>query len=146
VELVPALHRWGFRLAIATHSDEAEFGGPVGPETHILGSELANALLGECFDPEVASDFFVVAYNPRVRLKDGKDEKDKEHNLLKRNHMRRIQQHFGVRADEILFFDDTPSVVKDCTETCGVRTVEVNPRIGFQLSDVFSGFDGVERR
>lgn len=37
VRLIPALFAEGFSLAIATHSDEAEFGNDVKRETHILG-------------------------------------------------------------------------------------------------------------
>jgi hypothetical protein len=117
MKLVPALHAHKLYLAIATHSDEAEFGGEIQPETHILGKELATALVNQAFSEDIASSFFVVAYNPRWHA-----EGQKEENKIKRYHMKELQRHFEVEAKDILFLDDTPSVVEDCIQTCGVRT------------------------
>jgi hypothetical protein len=130
-ELVPALHAQQLYLAIATHSDEAEFKGEIQPETHILGKELATALVNQTFSEEIASSFFVVAYNPRWHA-----EGQEEENKIKRYHMRELQRHFGVEANEILFLDDTPSVVEDCIQTCGVRTIQIDPERAFRLSDI----------
>jgi hypothetical protein len=130
-ELVPALHAHGFYLAIATHSDEAEFREEIQPETHILGKELATALVNQLFSEEIASSFFVVAYNPRWHA-----EGQEEVNKIKRYHMKELQRHFEVKANDILFLDDTPSVVEDCIQTCGVRTIQIDPERAFQLSDL----------
>lgn len=133
ITLVPELHREGFGLAIATHSDEAEYnGGTVNQETHIVGEELARALVNKHFSKEVADSFYIVAYNPSARGDEGK-AKD---NLVKRYHMRLISAHFGVKPSEIMFFEDTPSIVLDTRKTCSVHAVQVNPRKGFQAKDI----------
>ena len=60
VRLVPLLQEAGIGVGIATHSDEAEYDGRwVRPETHVLGSELARALLERSFEPAVARDFLM---------------------------------------------------------------------------------------
>jgi hypothetical protein len=137
--LVPRLFAAGYCMAIATHSDVAEYGvkneGFVQPETHILGEELARALLDHHFPANVARAFFIVAYNPRHRGPEG----ELEVNRIKRHHMRMLTNHFQVQAAaDILFFDDTPHVVDDCRESCGVRAVQVDPEVGFQLSDLLN--------
>jgi hypothetical protein len=130
--LVPLLHEHGFGLSIATHSDEAEFGGLIKPETHILGSELASALIQRYFTSELVNTFFIVAYNPRAR-KDG----NQEDNKLKRYHVRKLLQHFQVQPQEIVFFDDTPTVVNDCNR-CGLNAILVDANEGFQASDLLN--------
>jgi len=141
VRLVPVLYERGFFLSIATHSDEAEFefDDSIGPETHILGSELATALLRYHFPDEITSSFFVVAYNPSARAKKltGNEEEENERSLYKRHHMRRIRNRFQIDdPKEILFFDDTPQVVADCRQVCGVRAVLVDAQRGFRMSDL----------
>lgn len=131
VKLIPRLHEEGIGLAIATHSDEAEFRGEIKPDTHVLGSEIAKALVEKYFSCEIASAFLIIAYNPRVR-----PGGDKEENKIKRYHMHNISEHFKCRPEEILFLDDTESVVKDCNEFCGVNTILVDPRRGFQIHDI----------
>ncbi|CAB9501285.1 Inherit from apiNOG: P36-like protein [Seminavis robusta] len=130
-KLVPFLHRDGFGLSIATHSDEAEFGILVKPETHILGSELARALISKYFPSEIVDSFFLVAYNPRARP-DG----HKEENKIKRYHIRKLIEHFQVEPHEILFLDDTKKVVEDLNKTCGVKAFLVDEKKGFELSDI----------
>jgi LmbE family N-acetylglucosaminyl deacetylase len=135
VDLVPLLRRSGIGVCIATHSDEAEYGGLIRPSTHILGSELASALLDRCFDPKVAQSVLVVAYNPRARGREGALEE----NRVKRYYVRQIRSHFGVSAaasDQILLLDDLKEVVDDCRSYCGIRAVQVDPRTGFRLQDV----------
>jgi hypothetical protein len=143
--LVPRLHKEQFGLAMATHSDQAEFGGEIQSETHILGDELARAVLEHCFtstttaadekdvDTSIVSSFFIVAYNPRVHPPTNNDED----NQIKRYHMRQVKQRFGViDGNEIVFFDDTVDVVKDCVDVCGVRAIAVDPQFGFRLEDL----------
>jgi len=139
LRLVPALQKHGFALSIATHSDEAEFGFLVRPETHILGKELATTLVQRYFEESIASSFFIVAYNPRVQPGGSNPE-----NKIKRYHMREIQQHFQVDPQDILFFDDTANVVHDCFNTCGVKTIKVDPNKGFQLSDLLEKLNSTE--
>jgi hypothetical protein len=140
--LVPLLHKEQFGLAIATHSDQAEFGGEIQSETHILGEELVRALLEHCFpvsdeDEEgvvasIVSSFFIVAYNPRVH-----SPTNDEDNKIKRYHMRQVKQKFGITdGNDVVFFDDTPEVVQDCVDVCGVRAIAVDPEFGFRLEDL----------
>jgi hypothetical protein len=129
--LVPKLYEHGFGLAIATHSDEAEFGESVQPATHILGKELATALVQRHFDNAISSSFFIVAYNPRVHPLD-----DVQSNTAKRHHMRRLREHFLVKPEEILFFDDTSDIISDCRDHCGVRAFHIDPTLGFRLEDL----------
>jgi hypothetical protein len=155
VQLVPALHAAGFFLAIATHSDEAEYdtagstGGTssaaaaaaavgIHKETHILGHELATALLDRYFSAAIVAAFCIVAYNPRVRLGNGSADKEVENHKVKRYHMRRLQEHFGVEdPSRILLLDDTPAVVQDCRDFCGVQAVLVqSAEKGLQWSDI----------
>lgn len=132
LRLIPALHNHGeIGLSIATHSDQAEYNGDIQPDTHILGDELAHAIVKHHFDEAVANAFFIVAYNPRARG----TTQDRQR-CIKRHHMFEIQRHFGVQPSEIMFFDDTKQVVEDFNEFCGVLTVHVDPNKGFQLSDL----------
>jgi hypothetical protein len=132
--MVPALHAAGVGLAIATHSDELELTiqrHRMDPATHIIGSELANAVLTTHFHDDVVRAFHIVAYNPKVR-----STKHDEANKVKRHHMKYLQQSFGVEAHEILFFDDVPHIVEDCANVCGVHAVLVNAQVGFQYHDL----------
>ena len=133
---VPKLQQHGFYLAIATHSDEAEFDGPIQRDTHILGMELATRLVHDCFPMEVSSAFSIVAYNPRVH-----PEHDSELNKYKRYHMRVLLAKYGVQGNEVAFFDDTLAVVDDCLNHCGIiHAVQVDDNIGFQIDDVINNF------
>jgi len=154
VALVPALHRHGgFCIAVTTHSDEAEFedtskraddgSSRIHRDTHILGEELVTALLERYFTPEIVRDVCIVAYNPRVRR--GGMTDDDERNKIKRYHMRQLQEHpwsggggqRPLQPSEIVLWDDTDAVVRDCREHCGVRAVQVlDPDKGLQWSDV----------
>ena len=137
VQLVPALHAAGFSLAIATHSDEAEFdstAADITRGTHIMGNELVTALLHHHFPKDIVSAFCIVAYNPRVR-----GQIDSEENKIKRYHMRQLLEHFDDVDDvsHIVFFDDVPAVVQDCRDHCGVQAVQVdNPAAGLQWTDI----------
>ena len=112
----------GLVIAVATHSDQAatqlHFGRRFGARQRH-------------FDEQVAQAFFIVAYNPRAR-----GTADNDAHCSKRYHRKELQRHFAVSASEILFFDDTAHVVQDCSEVCGVLTVQVDPQKGFQLSNL----------
>jgi hypothetical protein len=132
VHLVPLLHESGIGVGIATHSDEAQYGRFIRPETHILGSELARAVLDRCFEPNVASRCLVVAYNPRARGPEGALQE----NRVKRFHVRQFLRHYGAEPNQILLVDDLDEVVDDCRSHCGIHAVKVNPATGFCLQDL----------
>ena len=142
LQLVPALYKDGtFQLAVATHSDEAQFKtgchvDEIDPSTHIMGFELATQMLQICFPAEIAQSFLVVSYNPRAR-----GTMEDPDNCVKRHHMREIRNYFGASSKDILFFDDTPEVVSDCLTSCGVKAVQVNANVGFQIEDLLNAFD-----
>jgi hypothetical protein len=154
VALVPPLVSEGIGVAIATHSDSNEYRGSIARDSHILGCELAAAVLNHCFPYLCASQdgtamiegsaatgdeagaqmqvgvFRVVGYNPRVRRGGELDC-----NKAKRYHMRALMQHFGCTPSEVLFFDDLEENVADCL-SIGVKAVRVNPETGFKISDL----------
>lgn len=132
--LVPRLYDHGFHLAIATHSDEAEFDGiDVQRETHILGTELATRLVRDCFSQEVSDAFAIVAYNPRVHP----EQCNLEDYQFKRYHMRFLLSKFGVQSTQVAFFDDTATVVDDCRQYCRMPyAFQVNSDFGFRMQDV----------
>lgn len=129
--IVPELHKHGFGLSISTHSDEAEFGGDVQPESHILGSELAQALVDRHFEPAISSAFKIIAYNPRFHPDDSKEE-----NKIKRCHIRKLLEHFKVLPKDIVFLDDVKEITEDCNQTCGVNAILVDAKQGFKISDL----------
>ena len=148
--LVPELFKHGFYLAIATHSDEAEFvtgrqASMINPNTHILGKELASKLIEKYFTNDIVSSFFIVAYNPRAHHHRQEEEEEQEQenneeeniNKMKRYHFRLIRNHFSdVESKEILFFDDTEDIVRDCNEFCNINAFQVDPNFGFRLEDI----------
>jgi hypothetical protein len=96
VGLIPRLFAAGINMAIATHSDAAEYGvvdQHVQPQTHILGEELARALVDHLFPTEMSRFLFIVAYNPRHQGAEGL----LEDNRIKRHHMRVLKHHFQVQ-------------------------------------------------
>jgi hypothetical protein len=141
LQLVSALHNEGsFQIAIATHSDEAEFQNgrhvdEIHPSTHIMGFELATQMLLDCFSSEVAQSILVVSYNPRAQ-----GTMEDPERCVKRYHMRKIKNNFKASYEEMIFFDDTPEIVKDCIENCGVKTVLVDAEKGFQIEDLLNAF------
>ncbi|CAM9292436.1 unnamed protein product [Choristocarpus tenellus] len=126
---VPILIEEGLNVAVATHSDRAEYNWLQGrtPRTHLLGEDLVWAVLNACF-PHRAASFFVVAYNPRARSWFPREE-----NRGKRLHVRLIAEHYGVDASEVILFDDDQDNV---SLSQGFRAVKVNPAVGFRISDL----------
>jgi hypothetical protein len=51
IRLAPALAAAGIAQAVTTHSDRAEHGGRNPPETHLLGEDLAAAVLARTLPP-----------------------------------------------------------------------------------------------
>jgi len=138
-EIVPRLHHLGIGVAIATHSDEAEFSAARGvvPESHILGNELAVQVLKANFPPKIVETVKVVAYQPNVRPEAAHDESF----LYKRFHMRELCEHFKVKPGEILFFDDLRHIVDDCKRYCNVHAIQVDETRGFHLEDLINGLN-----
>lgn len=146
--LVPELFKHGFYLAIATHSDETEFvtgrqASMIHPKTHILGKELAKKLIEKHFSDDIVSSFFIVAYNPRahhqveVVVEEEENNEEENNNKMKRYHFRQIRNHFcDVEPKEIIFFDDTEEIVRDCKEFCNINAFQVDQTFGFRLEDI----------
>ena len=56
---------------------------------------------------------------------------------MKRYHFRLIRNHFSnVEPKEIIFFDDTEEIVRDCNEFCNINAFQVDPNFGFRLEDI----------
>ena len=93
---VSALAREGIYLAVATHSDEVEYGvtHPTHPATHIMGAELAERVLAAAV-PQHAASFKVVAYHPTHR----KDPLRDTTNAGKQHHIRLIASVKSIRRD-----------------------------------------------
>jgi hypothetical protein len=146
--LVPALKMAGIKLAIATHSDGIEHTNKKPRTTHIIGKELADAVLFGSV-PQDATAFFVVAFNQKRRAKTQYDPSvhgtaalldsssypsalAAEHN--KRLHMHMIAAHFNLSTSDLILFDDDPTNV---SQTGGdFMAVKVDDKLGFQLSDI----------
>ena len=137
ITLVPALYKANFKLAIATHSDEEEFymkekRKQINGETHILREELVATLLNTYFNSDVVSSFYVIAYNPRAH-----NQMNSPENKIKRYHMGKILEFYGqdqVKPNEILFFDDTKHIIKDCQQHIKIiHSYQVNPKYGFRI-------------
>lgn len=139
-EIVPKLHAAGIQLAIATHSNEADYARKnLDQSLYIMGSELAKAVLGANFEPEIAEAFEVIGYNPRAR-----GTTEDERTKVKRHHMRCLQERFEVKPEDILFFDDVPHIVEDCRAVCGVHSVLVDENVGFQCDDLLRWAQGFQ--
>ncbi len=89
------------------------------------------SLLEKHFPPTISSSFFIIAYNPRVHPED-----DLVQNKIKRHHMRKLQEHYLGKPQEIIFFDDSLDVVADCKDTCEVMAFCVDPNFGFRVEDL----------
>lgn len=89
----------GLLLAVATHSDEKEY-GLLRPQTHyIVGEDLVRAVLHAAGLSESA--FFIQAYNPAVR---GTSRDAAMQN--KKRHIRNIASHYAVDPSACLLLDD----------------------------------------
>jgi hypothetical protein len=139
--LVPLLHRHGFPLAMATHSDSSEYTDTICPDTHIIGQELAKEVLMHNFDNEIVDSFCIVAYNPKCYADGGNDM-----NQVKRYHMRVIRNHYNVKCEEMLILDDTKEVIDDCRDHCHVHAVYVDGSVGLRGNDLLDYLRALETR
>jgi acetyl esterase/lipase len=124
-----SLHNCGIKLAVATHSDSFEYNFIKSQDAFIIGDELVKLVL-ETAVPDLASYFHIIAYNPAIR-------KDGHHidNQNKRLHMRLISQHYQVKREECLLFDDDEGNV---INNSGFKAVLVDWKTGFKFNDVES--------
>ena len=84
------LHNNGIRMAIATHSDAAEYNDIYRhPRDYIIGEELASKVL-EYSVREIMDSFYIVAYNPRARKNFNLEDANKKY------HIRKIAKHYDV--------------------------------------------------
>ena len=120
-----AFHRLGIKLSIATHSDACEY-GYFRPETnYIIGDALVKEVLASSV-PEIADDFFIVAYNPSSR--GNRDVRDG----YKKRHIREIATHYNVARAEIVLVDDD---ARNCANTNDEFTAyQVDPDTGFDIN------------
>mmetsp|Transcript_29088 Transcript_29088/g.73707 ORF Transcript_29088/g.73707 Transcript_29088/m.73707 type:complete len:239 (-) Transcript_29088:46-762(-) len=129
VEAAKALSELGrHRLAVATGSDPLEYDLPgQGRDTHILGPDLAAALLDR-WCPEARAKFEVmVGYD--FELHGGN-----AHDKGKRYHMRRIAEHYGVEFRQMVLFDDSQGCLENEDGWLGVK---VSDSVGFRFEDCF---------
>eukprot|EP00927_Polykrikos_kofoidii_P005704 TRINITY_DN12260_c0_g4_i1.p1 TRINITY_DN12260_c0_g4~~TRINITY_DN12260_c0_g4_i1.p1 ORF type:complete len:230 (-),score=39.15 TRINITY_DN12260_c0_g4_i1:210-845(-) len=132
VEAARALCRIpGMKLAVATGSDPVEYDVPgFSRETHILGPDLATALI-QRWCPEVLPSFEVmVGFDPRlheeVPLYPGKTV-----------HMRRIAEHYGgMSASRMVLIDDIQSCLMNDDGWHGVLVRDRS--VGFRFEDCLS--------
>jgi hypothetical protein len=125
------LHRYGIHLAIATHSDAAEYNAWGRSEKDfIIGDELAHRVLKHAV-PDIADKFFVVAHNPRVR-----GNRDP---LMtsKKFHIRSIAQHYNLQTTSVLLFDDDPQNVLDNENGLLFKSIQVSARNGLDALEVW---------
>jgi acetyl esterase/lipase len=123
-----ALHLAGVKLAVATHSDSAEYNALLRPRTeYIIGEELVEKLL-EAVLPEISDYFKIVAYNPTVQ---GDKKAENGH---KKKHVREISFFYGVKRSECILFDDDEGNVKDTDNL--FKAFAVHRSQGFRLNSV----------
>lgn len=116
------------KLAVATGSDPLEYDLPgQDRNTHILGPDLAGALIDR-WCPSARSSFeIMVGYDFELH---GGDARNKG----KRHHMRLIAEHYGVRFDQMVLFDDSQGCLENEDGWVGIR---VRDTTGFRFEDAF---------
>lgn len=137
-DFIHLLHRISkqneIRCAVATGSDPVEYGMPgQSTETHILGPDLATAVISaHC--PDALSLFeIMVGYDYRLHDVESDESCDFENREGKRHHMRLIKNHYKVEHHEMVLFDDAKSSLINEDGWVGVK---VNKKYGFRFSDV----------
>lgn len=135
--------------AVATGSDALEYDIPgQSRESHILGADLASALI-ENYCPAALHKFgLMVGYDHRLHATctpRGEGEGETLSMEGKRHHMRLIQQHYGVPFHKMVLFDDHPSSLPNEDGWIGIK---VDPLVGFAFKNIpkelplFSSADG----
>jgi acetyl esterase/lipase len=133
-EFAMALAARGIKLAVATHSDAAEHSFLRPKRFFCLGEMLARAVLRATV-PDIANDFFVVAYNPVSR------RNKRNCDAAKKLHIRHIARKFGSDPSECILFDDDPT---NCRDTDGLFSAyRVDAKRGFQLDDALLAISDV---
>ena len=123
VLLAQACAAAGIKLAVATHSDAAEYSALRPKERHRIGEELARKCISAAGLRQ--EDFFVFSYNPAAR------GMQQDATLsFKKLHMRSIAAHYGVAEDACLLLDDDEGNVNN---TGGkFSAIKVDPRLGLR--------------
>eukprot|EP00439_Symbiodinium_sp_Y106_P039165 s2340_g4.t2 len=125
------------RLAVATNSDPVEYDLPgQSRETHILGPDLAAALIGHWCPQALPKFEAMVGFDPSLP-----EHADEPMLPGKTWHMRRIAELTGVPAKKMVLFDDA---ARNLETDDGWRGVLVRDgRVGFQFKDAFA-YSGVQ--
>eukprot|EP00008_Paramoeba_atlantica_P008033 CAMPEP_0201497300 /NCGR_PEP_ID=MMETSP0151_2-20130828/64773_1 /ASSEMBLY_ACC=CAM_ASM_000257 /TAXON_ID=200890 /ORGANISM="Paramoeba atlantica, Strain 621/1 / CCAP 1560/9" /LENGTH=198 /DNA_ID=CAMNT_0047887859 /DNA_START=24 /DNA_END=620 /DNA_ORIENTATION=+ len=133
--LAKRLHHHGLRMAVATGSDPVEYEiKGQSRETHILGPDLATALITSTIPETLPTFGIMVGHDPRLHS-------DVQSFSGKSFHMRKIQEFYRVSFEEMILIDDyAPALIND-DGWIGVRVLD--PLVGFRLADLnsFCGFD-----
>lgn len=130
VHFARSLHSRGIKLAVATHSDSKEYNFLKSPDNFIMGDELVKLVL-ETAVPDIANAFYIIAYNPAIR-----NDGHLIDNQNKRLHIRLISQHYNVKQEDCLLFDDDESNVVN--NGGSFKAYQVNWKTGFRLNDIES--------
>ena len=128
---VTTFARRGLFLAVATHSDAAEYNENRSESEYIIGNELVERVL-ETAVPELKALFHVVAYNPTAR----KD--DKYENRGKKKHIREIAARYNVEMSKVILFDDDIRNIE--TADGKFFAVQVDEEQGFKLKKAIEEF------
>jgi hypothetical protein len=117
------------KLAVATNSDPAEYDLPgQSPQTHMLGPDLARALISHLCPDALPSFEIMVGFDHNCH-------KDVPWSPGKSWHMRRIADHYKVPFQRMVLIDDTASRLEN---TDGWRGVLVRDQCtGFHFEDCF---------
>jgi hypothetical protein len=122
------------RCAVATGSDPAEYNLPgQSPDTHILGPDLATAVISAHCPDALHLFEIMVGYDYRLHDVESDETCAYENREGKRHHMRLIKDHYGVDHREMVLFDDATSSLINEDGWVGVK---VNKKHGFRFSDL----------
>lgn len=137
VELVRSCLARGVGLAMATHSDEAEYGTKLGGLNNaklcVMGQELASQVAKTALpDGADNSSIFIAAYNPRAR------RDTNPNNAGKQEHVRRAAAHFGCDPSQVLLLDDDAFNCKCGARGAGAKdmgfgAIKVDGRVGLKI-------------
>ena len=135
-ETSPNNHISKVRFAVATGSDPIEYGMHGNTkETHILGPDLATAIINQYCPKTLPLFEIMVGYDCREHPEDQNETVNIEG---KRHHMRLIQKHYNVPFEKMVLIDDSPSSLINEDGWIGVR---VKGDVGFRFEDCVGTID-----
>jgi len=145
VELARACQARGVGVAVATHSDEAEYGsllfGLNNARRCVMGGELASLVVKAALSDGAHESVFIAAYNPRAR------RDTSPNNAGKQEHVRRAAAHFGCDPSQVMLLDDDALNCKYGARAAGAKdggfgAIKVDGRVGLKIdSALLSLFD-----